>query len=133
MYLLLSAVDFPFCFIAVRLLGTDRIGRWEHIVVERFWALVELPFPDIRGRAKEAVAVEEVGEAGTGYGQVKEQSNEVAVVGYDHGLVFAAFNRFRLPLSNIPPPAPKYSNDLRRKRRGQRDPDEYEAFMNRVC
>lgn len=32
-YLLLSALDFPFCFLAVRTLGTDRIGRWEHIVL----------------------------------------------------------------------------------------------------
>jgi hypothetical protein len=32
-YLLLSALDFPFCFLAVRTLGTDRIGRWEHIIL----------------------------------------------------------------------------------------------------
>ena len=32
-YLLLSALDFPFCFLAVRTLGTERIGRWEHIVL----------------------------------------------------------------------------------------------------
>ncbi|KAI9678150.1 MAG: hypothetical protein M1817_006095 [Caeruleum heppii] len=33
-YLLLSALDFPFCFLAVRTLGTDRIGHWEHVVIE---------------------------------------------------------------------------------------------------
>lgn len=33
-YLALSALDFPFCFAAVRLLGVERIGYWEHIAVE---------------------------------------------------------------------------------------------------
>src|SRR5271156_6171836 len=34
-YLALSALDFPFCFLAVRTLGTDRIGHWEHAVTSR--------------------------------------------------------------------------------------------------
>lgn len=33
MYFLLTALDFPFCFAAVRLLGVERIGQWEHVVV----------------------------------------------------------------------------------------------------
>lgn len=33
-YLGLSALDFPFCFAAVRLLGVDRIGHFEHMVVQ---------------------------------------------------------------------------------------------------
>lgn len=33
MYLALSALDFPFCFAAVRLLGVERIGHYEHVVV----------------------------------------------------------------------------------------------------
>lgn len=33
MYLGLSALDFPFCFAAVRLLGVERIGYYEHVVV----------------------------------------------------------------------------------------------------
>ncbi|TVY46838.1 putative N-terminal acetyltransferase 2 [Lachnellula cervina] len=32
-YLMLSALDFPFCYLLVRTLGTDRIGEWEHIIV----------------------------------------------------------------------------------------------------
>lgn len=32
-YLALSALDFPFCFLLVRYLGTDRIGEWEHVIV----------------------------------------------------------------------------------------------------
>ncbi|KAI9652683.1 MAG: hypothetical protein M1831_006670 [Alyxoria varia] len=35
-YLALSALDFPFCLLAVRMLGTDRIGRWERVVVDGF-------------------------------------------------------------------------------------------------
>jgi hypothetical protein len=45
-YLTLSALDFPFCFMAVRLLGTERIGRWEHVVISAFWDVVRIPFPD---------------------------------------------------------------------------------------
>jgi len=40
-YLALSALDFPFCFLAVRWLGTDRIGRWEHNIVE--WVKRAMP------------------------------------------------------------------------------------------
>ena len=32
-YLLLSALDFPFCFAALRLFGVDRIAHVEHVVV----------------------------------------------------------------------------------------------------
>ena len=42
-YLLLSALDFPFCFVAVRTLGTDRIGRWEHTVMETIRRAIPLP------------------------------------------------------------------------------------------
>lgn len=33
-YLTLSALDFPICFAAVQLLGVERIGHFEHVVVE---------------------------------------------------------------------------------------------------
>lgn len=33
-YLTLSALDFPICFAAVRLLGPERIGHYEHVVVQ---------------------------------------------------------------------------------------------------
>ncbi|KAL4879816.1 hypothetical protein BJY04DRAFT_193043 [Aspergillus karnatakaensis] len=35
-YLFLSALDFPFCFAAVKLLGADKIGHYEQVVVEGF-------------------------------------------------------------------------------------------------
>lgn len=34
-YLALSALDFPFCFLAVRTIGTERIGEYEHVAVEK--------------------------------------------------------------------------------------------------
>lgn len=52
-YFALSALDFPFCFAAVRLLGVDRIGHLEHVVVQAFknamhtvWPQGESEIPD---------------------------------------------------------------------------------------
>ena len=30
------------------MLGTDRIAHWEHVVVEGFWKLVEMAYPNAR-------------------------------------------------------------------------------------
>ena len=49
-YLALSALDFPFCFLAVRWLGTERIGRWEHKIIDSFWSLVGTLGLDLRAR-----------------------------------------------------------------------------------
>ena len=51
-YLALSALDFPFCFLAVRMLGTDRIGKLEEQVIHGFWVLVSLPFPGGEDQAR---------------------------------------------------------------------------------
>ncbi|KAJ5949729.1 hypothetical protein N7454_001313 [Penicillium verhagenii] len=42
-YLTLSALDFPICFAAVRLLGVERIGHFEHVIVQS----VKQTFPSI--------------------------------------------------------------------------------------
>ncbi|KIX92222.1 uncharacterized protein Z520_12103 [Fonsecaea multimorphosa CBS 102226] len=70
-YLALSALDFPFCFLAVRLIGTETIGHYEHVVVETVKGIVKWP---IQGAAKVAVdgAVEEVSEE-SGVKEVIEQ------------------------------------------------------------
>ncbi|OCK81794.1 hypothetical protein K432DRAFT_380962 [Lepidopterella palustris CBS 459.81] len=60
-YLALSALDFPFCFLAVRMLGTDRIGRYEHAVIEAFWEVVQVPFPNL-GKQKETEEGQIAGE-----------------------------------------------------------------------
>lgn len=41
-YFALSALDFPFCFAAVRLLGTERIGHWEHVIVGYAWRMLTM-------------------------------------------------------------------------------------------
>jgi hypothetical protein len=63
-YFALSALDFPFCFLAVRLLGTERIGRWEHVVIEAFWKVVQIPFPDL-GNDRQTAHQEPVPEGAT--------------------------------------------------------------------
>lgn len=55
-YLALSALDFPFCFLAVRALGTERIGQWEHAVIEFFKSVASVPFPGL---------IKDTGEHGT--------------------------------------------------------------------
>lgn len=66
-YLGLSLLDFPFCFLAVRLAGPERIGQIEHSILsfvkpitEPFWKLLEPILGDLR---KEKKAVNEAGEA----------------------------------------------------------------------
>jgi hypothetical protein len=61
-YFALSVLDFPFCFLAVRLLGTERIGRYEDIVKNAFWSVVQLAFPDAGKRSQE-IAAKELAEA----------------------------------------------------------------------
>lgn len=73
-YLALSALDFPFCFLAVRMLGTDRIGHWEHAIVNTVKGLlISLPFPQMfQTEGNLAAAGEEAapqtGEVADGWG-----------------------------------------------------------------
>jgi len=68
-YGLLTVLDFPFCYMAVKLLGTDRIGRYEHAVIEAFWSVVHIAFPDFH--KKEAVEAH-AGEQGPMEATVRE-------------------------------------------------------------
>ncbi|KAB8243085.1 hypothetical protein BDV35DRAFT_331992 [Aspergillus flavus] len=47
-YLLLSAMDFPFCFAAVRFLGAEKVGHYEHVVVEAFKGAVGTVLPSVQ-------------------------------------------------------------------------------------
>lgn len=60
-YGLLSVLDFPLCYLAVKLLGTDRIGRYEHAVIQAFWGLVHIPFPDFHKQPADEVNISEEG------------------------------------------------------------------------
>ncbi|PKY01859.1 hypothetical protein P168DRAFT_292013 [Aspergillus campestris IBT 28561] len=57
-YLLLSAMDFPICFLAVRWLGVERIGRYEHMLVESAKDAMQRVWP----RSEEEAASEEAQE-----------------------------------------------------------------------
>lgn len=83
-YLALSALDFPFCFLAVRWLGTDRIGHWEHVVLEWVWTVVPYPFP--APEPAQAVGIEGAGKKVEEYGAADPQSNVIGIPGYDHGV-----------------------------------------------
>ncbi|KAL5366413.1 hypothetical protein BJX96DRAFT_34584 [Aspergillus floccosus] len=73
-YLLLSAMDFPFCFAAVHFLGADRMGHYEAVVVDSFKAAAGTVFPSLQEQAaidaadsdavKEQEAAEEKKKAG---------------------------------------------------------------------
>ncbi|PWY63548.1 hypothetical protein BO70DRAFT_375319 [Aspergillus heteromorphus CBS 117.55] len=63
-YLLLSAMDFPFCFAAVRLLGVERIGHYEHVILESAKAAINTVWPSSghvepgSGESKDSVSQE---------------------------------------------------------------------------
>jgi hypothetical protein len=69
-YFALSVLDFPFCFLAVRLLGTDRIGHYEDVLKNAFWSVVRIAFPGAGSMSKEAAATEDIGEATAREGNV---------------------------------------------------------------
>lgn len=55
-YLALSVLDFPFCFAAVRLFGVERIGYYEHVIVEEakklFYSVVPIERATIEGETE---------------------------------------------------------------------------------
>lgn len=55
----LTVLDFPFCFLGVRMLGTDRIGHYEHVVVESIKSVLRIPFPSL-GKSSEATTTSAV-------------------------------------------------------------------------
>jgi hypothetical protein len=85
-YFFLSALDFPFCFIAVRWLGTDRIGRWEHNIVEFVKRAIPFQVPDAyKERWHELVGMLKGTAQKAGVGeQVETVGGEL--VAYDHGV-----------------------------------------------
>ena len=62
-YLGLSALDFPLCFLAVRLLGTDRIGHYEEVIKDALWSVVRLVLPNAGRKPAGAGAEEGIAEA----------------------------------------------------------------------
>jgi Protein of unknown function (DUF1279) len=57
-YMALTALDFPFCFLAVRWFGTERIGHWEHAAVEWLKRAIPFQWPEKWGGPKKEAPVE---------------------------------------------------------------------------
>ncbi|KAF7714316.1 Uncharacterized protein PECH_008860 [Penicillium ucsense] len=55
-YLGLSALDFPVCFVAVQLLGVDRIGHWEHVIVSSVKNAVHSVWPSTWSQSRRGEA-----------------------------------------------------------------------------
>lgn len=68
-YSFLTVLDFPFCFMTVRLLGPERIGHYEHVVIEGAKNLLRIPFPSL-WKESESNAQEEI-EAAAREGSVQ--------------------------------------------------------------
>lgn len=106
-YLLLSALDFPFCFLGVRLLGTERIGRWEHNVVEGVKSLISWPL-----KAEQTL---EAGGPGPAYGGEREQrllDEQVVEERWDHGVEEAEKANSGEGASLSSPRPPKWYRDF---------------------
>jgi len=58
-YLGLSALDFPFCFLAVRWFGPERIGHLEHVIVDHVWRAVETVIPGLKEKREKNEALAE--------------------------------------------------------------------------
>lgn len=75
-YLLLSAVDFPFCFAAVRFLGADRIGHYEHVILQTVADGIHAVWPG--KQAKESESEEAVDEDKVKAEKAEEQTEQAA-------------------------------------------------------
>ncbi|KAK2812337.1 hypothetical protein FQN50_001336 [Emmonsiellopsis sp. PD_5] len=85
-YLALSALDFPFCFAAVRLLGVERIGHYEHVIVEGVKGVLAPIWPVGKLEEEEGgdMAMATATAAGAAGGAVGGESQA-----YDHGVLEA--------------------------------------------
>jgi hypothetical protein len=54
-YFGLSALDLPFCFLAVRALGPDRVAAWEHAIVGTVKDAFKAVMPEMGAKADEVV------------------------------------------------------------------------------
>ena len=93
-YLALSALDFPFCFLAVSYLGADRIGQWEHVVLSHVKSWIKWPLSqegqdrvdgvanEVKAVVKKKVPLGEVREDGEGRILEEEQTMIIEDHGY---------------------------------------------------
>ncbi|KAI5360253.1 hypothetical protein Slin14017_G098140 [Septoria linicola] len=105
-YLGLSVLDFPFCFLAVKWFGTERIAEIEHTIMDGFWDMAEKVMPSLKDRRleKEASAAEEAAaaarEAGDQFAEQAKRKNPsfgtqlLLAYGVHKSLIF-----FRIPIT----------------------------------
>ncbi|KAL8807147.1 MAG: hypothetical protein Q9200_004780 [Gallowayella weberi] len=87
-YLLLSALDFPFCFLAVRWVGAERIGHYESVVIEAVKKVFKYASGSGSGSGSGSpqVEVESAGVRVEEYGNVDPTKDQFSVPTYDHGV-----------------------------------------------
>ncbi|KAK0102394.1 hypothetical protein ONS95_006014 [Cadophora gregata] len=113
-YFLLSAADFPFCYLLVKYLGTERIGHWEEIIVTNVKKLipdsVENFWHEWRASMKKAeqeftgddVVSDAVEMAGWGVEEATEKNKKDASLATTLALAYAIHKSFifvRVPLT----------------------------------
>ncbi|KAF2467064.1 uncharacterized protein BDR25DRAFT_267888 [Lindgomyces ingoldianus] len=76
-YLVLGALDLPISFLLVRMLGAERIGHYEHVIVEAFRNLVRIPFPNFGKHSEDETAAvrQDGGEVVAGEGDLVYQTD----------------------------------------------------------
>ncbi|KID87186.1 peptide alpha-N-acetyltransferase [Metarhizium guizhouense ARSEF 977] len=113
-YLALSVLDFPFCFLLVRIVGTDTIGKIEHYVVStvkrfipesvrqkwhEYWQSIKSKEVETMGNDNISDKVE---MAGWGVEEAQERNKEEASLGTQLALAYAIHKSFiflRVPLT----------------------------------
>ncbi|KAJ9660270.1 DUF1279 super [Coniosporium apollinis] len=54
------------------MLGTERIGHWEHVVIENFWKVVQIPFPNLGRQRQTEEAVQATEQDGSEVATARE-------------------------------------------------------------
>ncbi|KAF7892388.1 uncharacterized protein EAF01_010468 [Botrytis porri] len=113
-YIFLSAADFPFCYLLVRTLGTDRIGEWEHTITSSVKSIIpesiKTTFHEWRVAMKKAsqdvTGSDKLGDgvemAGWGVEEAEERNKRDASLGTQLALAYAIHKSFifiRVPLT----------------------------------
>ncbi|KAL6236344.1 hypothetical protein BDW75DRAFT_229552 [Aspergillus navahoensis] len=101
-YLFLSALDFPFCFAAVKLLGADKVGHYEHVLVENVKGAVNKVWPGAFEKSEEKNEEDKDAEAQAAEKKKKKGPAEEASLWTQLALAYAIHKSFifvRVPLT----------------------------------
>ncbi|KAI0854901.1 hypothetical protein F4860DRAFT_497978 [Xylaria cubensis] len=110
-YFALSVLDFPFCFLLVRVVGTDKIGEFEHWVLSNVGKVVPDSLRDRwneyraalkEGRQEEPDNDEQLQVAGWGVAEAEQRNKTEASLGTQLALAYAIHKSFiflRVPLT----------------------------------